>query len=266
MDEHWTIRYYGDSDCGVRRTQNEDRFEILGSEARPEGKSDGAHLFVVADGMGGHLAGDVAADIVCEVFREKWAEERSCADADQAGALARWILEANQRICARGAADPACTRMGSTATALLVEGGRVWIGHVGDSRIYRMRRGEALVLLTEDHTEVAFMVSKGRITEEEARTHPRRSVLLRSLGESSLDAVDTQELSIAPGDRFLVCSDGVNEMLRDDEIGAILGEGAPPDATVARLIEAANTKGGWDNVTAVVIDMFAVAESRGADG
>lgn len=249
------VKCYGSSDKGMIRSGNEDKFLILESEDASDFKTSKAHMFVVADGMGGHLAGEVAAEIVCEVFGESWKNEWPAEDQDRLEILDRWIREANKRIYEKGISDPMnCANMGSTVSTLLIEGDNAWIGHVGDSRIYRLR-DSVLEQITEDHTEVAFMVKLGRISPEEARTHPRRPILLKCLGDEELKDIYTRQEKIEPGDRYLVCSDGVNEMIEDKDIGSILSSDKDPKRAVERLIEVANDMGGKDNITAIVVDV-----------
>lgn len=232
-------RAYGVTDTGRRRLRNEDAFIC-----EPP-------LFAVADGMGGARAGEVAARLAAAALEEAGAETRG-----EQGVTAL-IIEANRRIWERALTDPATAGMGTTVTAALVDArsGTVAIGHVGDSRAYLLRDG-GLEQLTTDHSLVAELVQSGVLTPEEAERHPQRSAITRALGtEPSVD-VETHTVEGRPGDLYLVCSDGVPVMLADDEIfAAIDGSGRDPETAAEALVEAANARGGEDNITVVLFEL-----------
>ena len=222
------------SDTGRQRTANEDSYFAS------------APMFVVADGMGGAQAGEVASRIAAELFET--AERRSGEGAE--AFLRRVIEEANSSIHALAQHDSSRSGMGTTLTAIVVDGDEVAIGHVGDSRAYVWRDGE-LRMLTSDHSLVEELRRQGRISDEQAEDHPQRSIITRALGPEAQVEVDTFTFSARPGDVFLLCSDGLTTMLRDDGIAAILEAGPTLDAAVANLVAAANEAGGRDNITAV---------------
>lgn len=227
------------TDTGRRRIQNEDAFVC------------DPPLYAVADGMGGAQAGELASSLAAGAL-----EERAAGLLGEA-TVAELIHEANDRIYRHALADPGAAGMGTTVTALLVDeaNGTIAVGHVGDSRAYLVRNG-ALEQLTADHSLVAELVRSGRLTPEEAEQHPHRSVITRALGTESAVEVDTFSIEALPGDLYLVCSDGLSSMIRDDEILAVVAAaGADPDAVADGLVTAANRAGGEDNVTVVVFEI-----------
>ena len=223
------------SHTGLVRDNNEDSIH-----PEHDGYCCGPLVVAVADGLGGHTGGEVAS-------------RKAINGAVAAtGSPARRVEAANTEILNTVVERPRLAGMGTTLTlGQLDPDGRVTLGHVGDSRAYLLRGGD-LLRLTVDHTFVQQEVDAGRLTEEEARVHPHRAHLTRALGFEFNVEVDVVETALVIGDRLLVCSDGVTEMLSDDRIAAILGVGAPSDA-VWGLIEAANHAGGRDNVSAVVV-------------
>ena len=204
-------------------------------------------LFAVADGMGGAQAGEVASRLTAAAFREFHEADRLPPDER----LQAIIQEANRRIYDRAHADSDFSGMGTTVTAALLTGGRVTIGHVGDSRAYRIRNGE-LEQLTDDHSLVGDLMRSGRLTPEEADAHPQRSVITRALGTDPDVDVDTLAIEAEPGDLFLLCSDGLTTMVADDDILGILAAAPTLDDAARALVRAANTGGGEDNVTVVL--------------
>ena len=204
-------------------------------------------LFAVADGMGGAQAGEVASRLTAAAFREFHEADRLPPDER----LQAIIQEANRRIYDRAHADSDFSGMGTTVTAALLTGGRVTIGHVGDSRAYRIRNGE-LEQITDDHSLVGDLMRSGRLTPEEADAHPQRSVITRALGTDREVDVDTLAIEAEPGDLFLLCSDGLTTMVADDDILGILAAAPTLDDAARALVRAANTEGGEDNVTVVL--------------
>jgi PPM family protein phosphatase len=204
-------------------------------------------LFAVADGMGGAQAGEVASRLTAAAFREFHEADRLPPDER----LQAIIQEANRRIYDRAHADSGFSGMGTTVTAALLTGGRVTIGHVGDSRAYRIRAG-ALEQLTDDHSLVGDLMRSGRLTPEEADAHPQRSVITRALGTDPEVDVDTLAIEAEVGDLFLLCSDGLTTMVADDDILGILAAAPTLDDAARALVRAANTGGGEDNVTVVL--------------
>jgi protein phosphatase len=225
----------GRTDPGRVRRRNEDSFVL------------DPPLFAVADGMGGAQAGEVASRLTAAAFREYHEADRLAPDER----LQAIIQEANRRIYERARSDAGVSGMGTTVTAALLTGGRVTLGHVGDSRAYRIRDGE-LEQLTDDHSLVADLMRSGRLTPEEAEAHPQRSVITRALGTDPDVDVDTMSVEAAPGDVFLLCSDGLTTMVGDDDILGILAAAPSLDDAARELVRAANTGGGEDNVTVVL--------------
>jgi len=213
----------------------------------------GAHLFVVADGMGGHAGGDVASAIAIKSIVDADREFGSSDDAEQA--LHAALVGANTRIAETVFDHTELTGMGTTVSGMILVGSKVAIAHIGDSRIYLMRSGE-LRQITADHTFVQRLVDSGRITEEEAAVHPRRSVLMRVLGDvDATPEVDTMSFETKPGDRWLVCSDGLSSYVSEDKIAAALTAKVGAKETAERLIKDSLDQGAPDNVTVVVVDI-----------
>ncbi|HYY76241.1 MAG TPA: Stp1/IreP family PP2C-type Ser/Thr phosphatase [Gaiellaceae bacterium] len=248
----------GKTDPGRKRRRNEDAFVL-----EPP-------LFAVADGMGGAQAGEVASRLAAAAFRE-FHEADDLAPDDRLRAL---VQEANRRIYDRARADTGATGMGTTLTAALLEDGDVTIGHVGDSRAYRLRDGQ-LEQLTEDHSLVADLMRSGRLTPEEAETHPQRSVITRALGTDPEVDVDTMTVEASPGDVFLLCSDGLTTMVADEDILELVARAGSLEDAARALVKAANKGGGEDNVTVVLFavegdataleETLVAANGRGAD-
>ena len=235
------------SDTGRRRLRNEDAFVC----APP--------LFAVADGMGGAQAGELASRLAAASLEEL--------PPGQGGeeVAAGLVQEANARIYRRAVEDPAAAGMGTTMTAALVDGaaGAVALAHVGDSRAYLVR-GEELEQLTADHSLVAELVRSGRLTQEEADNHPQRFVITRVLGTDPDVDVDTLTVEAEPGDLFLICSDGLTSMLRDEDILQIVdAAGRDPELAARTLVDAANEAGGDDNITVVAFELVEGDEPAG---
>lgn len=224
------------SDVGLVRDHNEDSLIAI------------PPLFAVCDGMGGHEAGEVASRIAVETI-----VDAAPAHAD-GRALGRAVIAANKAVM-QGAADgTGKPGMGTTCSALMIENDRAVIAQVGDSRVYLLRDG-LIKQLTRDHSLVAEMIAAGRITEDEARVHPQRSVITRALGSDDDMVPDIFELVLEPKDRLLVNSDGLSSMVPNDRIEAIMAESETPAACVDALVEAALEAGGHDNISVVVVDL-----------
>jgi PPM family protein phosphatase len=229
------------TDTGRRRLHNEDVFVC-----EPP-------VYAVADGMGGAQAGELAASLAAAALAEATAALRG------EEAAAELVREANRRVFRRSVEDPAAAGMGTTVTLLLVDepAGTAAVAHVGDSRAYRIRDGQ-LDQLTLDHSVVGELVRAGRLTEEEALDHPYRSAITRVLGTEEDVDVDTLTVELQPGDLYLVCSDGLTSMVRDEEILAkTTAHDGNPEAVAAALIDAANSAGGDDNITVVLFEVVA---------
>jgi protein phosphatase len=221
------------TDIGQVREGNEDSYLVV------------EPLYAVADGMGGHRGGEVASSLALETVQGMF-ERRE-------GSLAEQVAEANRAVFDRSQNDRKVSGMGTTLTAAQVDGNRVHLVHVGDSRAYLLRGGE-LTQVTEDHTLVHRMVMEGEISEEEAETHPHRSILTRALGVDQNIQVDEGDLEVAPGDRLLLCTDGLTGMVPEGQIREILLESLDPQEAVDKLVKVANRAGGIDNITALILD------------
>lgn len=236
------IRVGATTDIGQVREGNEDSYLILDP------------LYAVADGIGGHRGGEVASNLALQTIQRLFSAHE--------GDLTEQVERANRAVFERSQNDREVAGMGTTLTAALVQGPRVRLAHVGDSRAYLFRDGR-LELLTEDHTLVHQMVVEGEISESDAETHPHRNVLLRALGVDGTVQVDDGIVEMQDGDRLLLCTDGVTSMIRDDQIKAVLQETKDPQEAVDRLVRAANRAGGIDNITAVILDF---TEDSSRDG
>lgn len=242
------------SDVGQARKGNEDNFYR------------GVTVFAVADGMGGHQAGEVASETALislqEVDEHAWPS-----DAEAERALADAVRAANTQVVEQAAANPDYRGMGTTLTAVLVREGRLLVAHVGDSRAYLFRPGEGMSQLTTDHTLVEQLVRDGRISRDDIPTHPQRSVITRAIGVESFVEVDTlPPLELQPGDQVLLCSDGLSGPVGDDEIAEILAGTADGEAACDALVRAANRAGGPDNITVVLLRVRGGAAADGNGG
>ena len=216
-------------------------------------------VFAVADGMGGAQAGEIASRMAVEILGAA-----SIPDADFERWLAEVVQQANERIHAMSREDQSRAGMGTTMTVLLVGGDEVTIGHVGDSRAYRLRDG-ALERLTDDHSLVEELRRQGRLTEQEADEHPQRSIITRALGPEGHVDVDTRTLRARDGDVFLICSDGLTTMLKEGHIAETLGAAPSLRDAGERLIDAANDAGGRDNITVILVRVEDVDGAAAAD-
>jgi protein phosphatase len=240
------------SDRGRIREGNEDSYVASGS------------LAAVADGMGGAQAGEVASATAADELRSltdggPWQTDRSADDA-----LKQAVLEANRRIREMAAGDKSLEGMGTTVTALLSDGDVVHLAHVGDSRAYLLRGGE-LSQLTEDHTLVQELVKQGKLRPEDAKRHPQGSIITRALGADADVQVDTATFKIVPGDRLLLCTDGLTAVVDPTTIRNVLLRTRDPQQAAERLVAMANEQGGPDNVTVVVLDAGGRADTETID-
>jgi protein phosphatase len=232
-EELGVVEHAALSDVGRERDGNEDSFLEL------------PPLFVVADGMGGAEAGEVASRTVVEVF------EGAANAGELPDGLEATVRRANERIHAMATDDPSRAGMGCTTTASIAAGGRLATAHVGDSRLYRLRGG-SLEQLTDDHSLVGGLVRLGQLTPEEAENHPQRSVILRAVGVEASVEVDILHHELEPDDVYLACSDGLTGMVRDEVIAETLGMFPSLSQAAEMLIELANAAGGRDNITVVL--------------
>ena len=214
-------------------------------------------IFVVADGVGGASAGAVAAQAVVKVLPGLVAERvAALPEATEAGieaALKDAIVDLSDKVKAQTANDPELRGMSSTVVMALVRQRDVYIAHAGDSRAYLFRKGK-LEQLTRDHSVVAVMVELGQITPEQARTHPNRNRITRCVGMKGSLSADVRHISVGPGCRLLLCTDGLTGMLTDEAIARILRREKDAKSACRRLIAEANRAGGHDNITALIVD------------
>jgi protein phosphatase len=245
--ETMVLDYASLSDRGRVRQNNEDACAIFVPE-EPAELADKGSVFVVADGMGGHRGGEIASRIAVRTIIAFYTAD---GEANRSHALSLAFREANKTIMQESIADSTLFGMGTTCTALALYRGRAYFAHVGDSRAYLLRHGK-IVQVTHDHSIVGEMVRSGMISDEDARNHPKRNVITKSLGVQEDVAADMPStLEIEDGDTFLLCSDGLTAYASDDDIAAALATGTPTEMC-KRLVKMANERGGRDNITVVV--------------
>ncbi len=235
----------GCSDCGRVREHNEDTYRIDAERG----------LFVVADGMGGHACGEVASALAVETIFKTLLDGKGKTGTWNADALQTAIELANTTIYQDAQANPERKGMGTTLTFLCWVRCRFYFGHVGDSRAYRLR-GQELIQLTRDHTWVDMQVRAGVLSRQEAEHARMRHVLVKSLGTQPWIDPDIVPVDVEPKDRFLLCSDGLSDLVEHDDLRNILAGDGTPAEVAGRLVEKANAGGGRDNITAVVIDCY----------
>lgn len=234
-------RFTGLTDTGIVRSVNQDNFYT-----DPEGR-----FFIVADGMGGHAGGQEASQIATKQI-QRYLEENWESSSPSDLLLEEAFDKANQGIIEDQDKHPERGDMGTTAVVVLFRQEQPWCAHIGDSRLYRLRDAK-LEQITEDHTWVARALKVGDITPETAKTHPWRHVLFQCLGRKDLRQVDINPLEVQPGDRFLICSDGLTEEVPDELIRELLLSNSNCEPIAAELVQAAKEAGGSDNITVVII-------------
>lgn len=234
----------------MQRADNQDSYGAFPEQGRQDLLTPFGLLFIVADGMGGHVGGREASQLAVKTVEATYFTE----PPDDVGERLGMAIEAaNEQIFDRARLDPSLHGMGTTCTTLVLRGQSAYLAHVGDSRAYRLRDG-ALEQLTLDHSRVAELVRENLISAEDAAQHPYRNVLSRALGTAPEVEVDIDgPIAVQPGDVFLLCSDGLN-YLTDDEIKATM-LAYPPQAACDRLVEQANDRGGVDNVTMQIVQV-----------
>lgn len=239
------------TDAGKVRQKNEDSYGCF-EPSDPKTQESKGSLFIVADGMGGHKGGDVASRLAVEEIRSHY---YSAKGEDPAAALVEAFQKANRSIYEKAQNDESLTGMGTTCTAMVIRQEFTYFAHVGDSRAYLYRQGE-LRQITEDHSLIGEMLRSGLISKEDARTHPQRNVITKSLGVQISVQADTPStpFSIEDGDIFLLCSDGLTTLVLDEDIKAALNAKNIGEAC-CHLIDLANKKGGMDNITVQVIEI-----------
>ncbi|MBA2627040.1 MAG: Stp1/IreP family PP2C-type Ser/Thr phosphatase [Gemmatimonadales bacterium] len=240
------------TDVGVVRSGNEDNYLMLAERG----------LFIVADGMGGHAAGEVASEMAVRIISRDVGSMRGLGEAEAGERLGTAIRAANDAIFSRTLAEHDKRGMGTTATVLVLQPRRYLIGQVGDSRAYLLRQG-TLLQLTKDHSYVQEQVDAGLLTPEQARVHPYSNVITRCVGAGLEVTADIYSGELETGDIVLLASDGLTGMLEDEQITRIMqGEGGP-QRWVDRLITEANRRGGLDNITAIVVRIDTVEQVTG---
>lgn len=236
----------GDTHIGLVRSSNQDALEFAGLDA------DTAFA-VVCDGMGGvnggNIASDIAVRVLSERIRQAYADGQTVRSPEYL--FASTMEAANIAIYDAAQAEPEYSGMGTTVVAVILHGRTAYISHVGDSRVY-LCRGGALTPLTRDHSVVQEMIESGQLTEEQARSHPRRHFITRALGVKEDECGEYDELTLQPGDRLLLCTDGLTNTVETAAIAAIVA-GQPPTEAIKSLISAALDGGGTDNITAVLM-------------
>ncbi len=236
-----SLRFGSRTDIGRVRDHNEDSLIV----APP--------LFAVADGMGGHAAGEVASEVAVTCLLE-----HAPSQADTR-ALGEAVEQANRAVILAASKQKGRAGMGTTLTAAMINQEKLALAHVGDSRAYLLHQG-VLQQITRDHSLVAELIEAGDITEEQARVHPDRSRITRALGSNSRMVPDLYEITVEAGDRLLLCSDGLSSMLMDKDMEYILSRTRDPQDCVDALTEAALSAGGLDNITAIVVDLQGASE------
>lgn len=232
----------GRTDVGIIRSGNEDNYLTIPDRG----------IFVVADGMGGHAAGEVASEMAVRVIGRELGSLRGLSDEDVAERMRASIKSANAAIFQRTLTEHDKRGMGTTVTALVLYESRFLIGQVGDSRGYLLREGK-LTQVTKDHSYVQEQVDAGYLTPEQARTHPYSNVITRCVGANSEVIPDVYVGTVKPLDLFLLASDGLTGMVEDPQLGEILRAGRTPQEQVDDLIAEANRHGGLDNITAILV-------------
>lgn len=250
------LRYAGNTHVGMKRTHNEDNLSVVAEE----------NLYMVADGMGGHAAGEIASqmavDTVAEFFKETsrdeevtWPYKMEKGRRFEENRLTAGIKLANLRIHEMGSQNPDKKGMGTTLVVLFFSGNSAYVGHVGDSRIYRLH-GDELTLVTEDHSLLNDYIKMKDLTPQEIENFPHKNVIVRALGMKSTVQVDVAHEEPENGDLYMLCSDGLNGMIKDEIIRTIMVQNRSDlELCCTKLIQAANENGGTDNVTVVIVEV-----------
>lgn len=235
------MRTYALSDVGLVRKDNEDSYLVSAERG----------LFVVADGMGGHMGGQMASTMAVQILDELMSGG-ALLQPEPGKLLQNILLTANERILVRGRLEQQYYGMGTTVTAALMREGVLYIAHIGDSRAY-LYRGGNLSLLTRDHSLVNELFCNGSLTLEEAQNHPQRNILTRALGIKEHPEIDLTQVKLEPGDKLLLCTDGLFNHVHDPEIKTMLEQEHSLDALVRKLVDQALALGGYDNITVVAV-------------
>jgi protein phosphatase len=252
------VKFAGKSDKGLMRSRNEDAFCIERQDA-----GNGAVVMAVADGMGGHRAGNVASMMAIEYIRESLEKEPIQDDSffSITEKLRETIKIMNERILKKSVTDPECEGMGTTLTVAVVGKTNAVVAHVGDSGAFHFSEGK-MNKVTTDHTYVEELVRTGTLTREQALIHPQRNYITKVVGCFDRVNADFYSVDLKAGDRMLLCSDGLNKMMDDSEILRIIYSSDDPESICAEYVNAANQRGGVDNITAVVYLNFSEAQNE----
>lgn len=232
------MRFYAATDKGKARKQNEDAHFASG------------HIFAVADGMGGHVSGEIASSLALKALKDISFDLKK----EILPQIKAVFSQANEVVFKKAAENPDYAGMGTTLILAVSAGDVFCIANVGDSRAYLYREGN-FFQISEDHSLVAQMLKAGKLSEREAEAHPLKSVITRALGTEPSVKADISMIKVQKGDRLLLCTDGLTGMVRDSEIAEILASQYDPEKTCQRLIDKANARGGLDNITVILIDI-----------
>ncbi len=235
------LTFAGLTDVGLQRAANQDSYYL----------SPAGDLFIVADGMGGHVGGQEASRLATAAI-ENYVMAHNDSDITSSALLEKAIFSANDAVLADQQAHAERSDMGTTVVVLLLRNNQFWYAHVGDSRLYRLRES-GFFQVTQDHTWVAQAIKDGDLTPDQLQQHPWRHVLSQCVGREDLLKVEPQPLQVEPGDQLLLCSDGLTEELSNDEIITYLQSAETCQDAVVALIEAAKARGGRDNITAIAL-------------
>lgn len=241
------MKYAAGTDKGLIRETNEDSCNII-----RDSRND-IYAFIIADGMGGHNCGEIASGTAVEYISAYFEDHAGdfLSAADRGAALKELVQDANSQVWEKSLESPETNGMGTTLTMAVVAGDTATVAHVGDSRLYLVREGR-LQQVTNDHSYIEELVRKGTLTREEADNHPGRNIITRAIGSSPELEVDIFSLTMLINDILVLCTDGLTNMVGEDEIGET-AQSNDPEAACKQLIEAANRNGGEDNVTVIVI-------------
>ncbi len=251
------IRYAAKTDVGMKRNHNEDYFSLIEDE----------QLFIVADGMGGHASGEVASKLAAETVGEfyqrtkdedaTWPYKMDRSLSYIENRLVCGIKLANYKIFEAASRDLRYKGMGTTIVTSLIQGDKIYVGHVGDSRCYRVRNG-SIAQITRDHSLLEdYKEAKPDMTEEEQRNFPHKNVITRALGMRDTVQVDIKPHQIMDGDYYIMCSDGLSGMIDDPNILRVVANGKSLERVVAELVDTANRNGGTDNITTLLLHCVA---------
>ncbi len=237
------------SDVGLKRNNNEDKWLVSFPQNRREKKKKG-YLFIVADGMGGCAAGEVASSLAAIEVETYYYSAR---EDDTIDVLKRAILHAHSQININSRANKTFAGMGTTFTAIAILGERLYLAHVGDSRAYLIRNN-IINQLTHDHTLIEWLLSNGKISSEQAHNHPQRHILTQAVGGTNNDPVpETAEFIWMDNDILLLCSDGLHSLVDDEEISGLISQNEDLEHGIRKLVDLANQRGGNDNITVVAV-------------